>query len=414
LSSYAQMAHDKRNKAITDMRSILDRATEEGRDLTPEELEQIDRAEADVQKYATQAEKALRADDFAAQALEFRGIPERVETSSLPERQTTEHDLFIRGFATAQNGGHFAYGMDQAGNIDPEFRALQTQGGSAIDESFSSQLTVFLREESPMFGAPITILNTPRGEPFTWPRLTADPNHGGTVTAEAGGINELDPTLSSVTFGAFKYAITNLWSSEVDQDNVIGLQGVIARSTARELAIDAGAHLTTGTGTVQPTGIVVGATAGHTATGTASGQATDTFFSPVDLLNLFSSVVSGYRNRSTSGWMVSTTAASRMRIIRDSTGGFLWDNSLVAGQPDRFYGRPVYENPAMAAVASASKSVIFGDLSAYYTRMVAAPRVEFSRDYKFNTDQLALRTIIRVDGNLIDAIAIKSLVSANT
>ena len=40
--------------------------------------------------------------------------------------------------------------------------------------------------------------------------------------------------------------------------------------------------------------------------------------------------------------------------------------------------------------------------------------MEFSRDYKFNTDQLALRTIIRLDGNLIDAAAIKSLVSANT
>jgi HK97 family phage major capsid protein len=92
----------------------------------------------------------------------------------------------------------------------------------------------------------------------------------------------------------------------------------------------------------------------------------------------------------------------------------MWDPSLVAGQPDRFYGRPVYENAAMAAVASATTSVLFGDLSAYYTRIVGAPRVEFSRDYKFNTDQLALRSIIRVDGNLLDAGAIKKLVSANT
>ena len=86
----------------------------------------------------------------------------------------------------------------------------------------------------------------------------------------------------------------------------------------------------------------------------------------------------------------------------------------MSGQADRFYGRPVIENPAMVAVASATKSVLFGDMSAYYTRIVGGPRVEFSRDYKFNTDQLALRTIIRLDGNLIDAAAIKSLVSANT
>ena len=74
----------------------------------------------------------------------------------------------------------------------------------------------------------------------------------------------------------------------------------------------------------------------------------------------------------------------------------------------------MYENNAMAAAASASKSVLFGDLSAYYTRMVGTPRVEFSRDYKFNTDQLALRTLMRLDGNLVDTIAIKSMVSADT
>jgi HK97 family phage major capsid protein len=414
LSSYAQMAHDKRNQAIADLRAILDRAADEKRDISPEEQEQIERAEADVQKYAAEADRANRADQFAKEAAEFRGIETRIETATVETvKQLTDADHFVRGFEAVRSGGFYGYTPDDREYV-AKFRALQTQGGSAIDESFSTQLTVYLREESPMFGAPITVLPTPRGEPFTWPRLTADPNHGGTITAEAGGINELDPTLSSVTFGAFKYGITNLWSAEVDNDNVIGLQGVIARSTARELAIDAGAHLTTGTGTVQPTGIVVGATAGYTATGTASGQATDLFFSPTDLLQLFGSVVSGYRNRSSSGWMVSNTAATKMRIFKDSTGNFMWEPSLISGQPDRFYGRPVIENPAMAAVASASKSVLFGDLSAYYTRIVGGPRVEFSRDYKFNTDQLALRTIIRVDGNLIDAAAIKSLVSANT
>lgn len=413
MSTYAQMAHDKRNKAIADMRAILDRAVEEGRDITPEEQESIDRAEADVQRWAKESEQAVRAEQYAKEAAEFRGS-ERVEKAVVEtEKVPTESDHFIRGWESVKQGGFYAYNVDDR-QFARQFRALQSAGGSAIDESFSTQLTIYLREESPMLGAPITVLATPRGENFTWPRLTADQAMGGTVTAEAGGIVELDPTLSSVTFSAFKYGITTLWSAEVDQDNVIGLQGVIARSAARELAIDAGAHLTTGTGTIQPTGIVSAAAAGYTATGTASGQATDTFFSPADLINLFGSVVSGYRNRTSSGWMVSNTAATKMRLFRDSTGNFLWEPSLVTGQPDRFYGRPVYENPAMAAVASATKSVVFGDLSAYYTRVVGGPRVEFSRDYKFNTDQLALRTIIRVDGNLIDTAAIKYLVSANT
>lgn len=412
MSTYAQMAHDKRNKAIADMNAILDRAADEGRDLTPEDQESIEKAEADIKNWSDKRDQALRAEEYAKDAAEFRGS-DRVEKAVVTEApKLTESDHFVRGFANYKSG--YSYSVDDR-QYASQVRALQSGGGSAIDESFSTQLTVYLREESPMFGAPITVLATPRGEPFTWPRLTADPAHGGTVTAEAGGINELDPTLSSVTFGAFKYGITTLWSAELDQDNVIGIQGVIARSVARELSIDAGAHLTTGTGTVQPTGIVAGASAGYTATGTASTTlGFDTFLSWIDMIELFGSVVSGYRNRSTSGWMVSNTAATKMRKFRDSTGNPLWEPSIRVGDPDSFYGRPVYENPAMAAVASASKSVVFGDLSAYYTRVVGAPRVDFSRDYKFSTDQLALRTIIRVDGNVIDTAAIKYLVSANT
>jgi hypothetical protein len=39
--------------------------------------------------------------------------------------------------------------------------------------------------------------------------------------------------------------------------------------------------------------------------------------------------------------------------------------------------------------------------------------VESSIHYKFNTDQLALRTVERVDGDLIDVIAVRALVCAN-
>jgi HK97 family phage major capsid protein len=41
-------------------------------------------------------------------------------------------------------------------------------------------------------------------------------------------------------------------------------------------------------------------------------------------------------------------------------------------------------------------------------------RVDVSKDYKFNTDQLAVRTIERVDGDLPDTAAIVYLISSNT
>jgi HK97 family phage major capsid protein len=111
---------------------------------------------------------------------------------------------------------------------------------------------------------------------------------------------------------------------------------------------------------------------------------------------------------------VSNTALAKMAKFRDTTGGFLYAAAQVSGTPDTFLKRPVYENPAMAAVASASISVSVGDFSKYIVREVVPVRVDRSIEYKFNTDQVALRYITRRDGDLPDTTAIRAIRNANT
>ena len=67
----------------------------------------------------------------------------------------------------------------------------------------------------------------------------------------------------------------------------------------------------------------------------------------------------------------------------------------------------------MAAVASASKSVAIIHEPSYYVRELPI-EVASSSDYLFNTNQIALRTLYGVDGNIPDLNAVKVLVSANT
>lgn len=403
MSTYAAMAHDKRNKAITDMRAILDGAAVEKRDLSPEELEQVERAEADAQRWADEAARASRADALAAQASEFRVA---VATPEQP-RGFDEASELTRIWRAAQNRGAAGY------EVDPStfFRALVIADGH-VPTTYSQQVVVYERDYTPMLDPGIvTIMPTADGNPISIPTVTADPAAGGTVTAEGGGITELDMTPGTATLTAYKFGITNLWSSEIDLDNNIGLQDVIARTTARELAQDINTVLTTGTGTVQPTGILTAAGNGGTASGTAAGTSYDTFFAPADLIDLKYTLAQPYRQRG--AWMVSTTAHARLRKMRDSNGGWLYQNAPIVGQPDTFDGNAVYENAALAAVASASKSVLFGDFKLYLVRRLPL-RVDASIHYKFNTDQIALRTIERVDGVLTDAAGVKYLNSANT
>ena len=91
------------------------------------------------------------------------------------------------------------------------------------------------------------------------------------------------------------------------------------------------------------------------------------------------------------------------RSLRRSAPGFLLVLLLLA--PPR---------PALAAVASASVSVSVGDFSQYIVRDVVPVRVDRSIEYKFNTDQVAIRYITRRDGDLPDTIAIRAIQSANT
>lgn len=96
-------------------------------------------------------------------------------------------------------------------------------------------------------------------------------------------------------------------------------------------------------------------------------------------------------------WMLDEAAEYESRIIEE-------------GIREQVEGRPVVENPAMEAVASASKSVLFGDMSRYCGRRVSPTRAELSKDYKFDTDQVALKVVERLDGALVDTAAVKYLV----
>lgn len=405
MSNYAQMAHDKRNEAIGSLQHYLDQIAVEGRAMTAEERERVEKMEHDAQYWSEESQRALRAGALSKAADELRGdLAPRIESARDERRDATDAEMInqmfrgeIRGFTSTG---------------DPEYRALQSAGGSAIPVTFYDTVTVYLRDMTPMMrGDLFTILNTPTGEAITLPRLTADPSFGGTVTAEAGGITEADPTLSSVQLDSYKFAGISLWSAELGIDNVIGLQDLVARALARDIGYRIGAALTTGNGTGTANGIVTAAGNGGTASGTASNTSLDTYFGPSDLIDLKYSLAGGYRQVGT--FLASTTAMQKMRKFRDSNKQYLFTSSLVAGQPDMFDGSPVVENPALAAVASASKSVLFGDLSRYFIRRCPV-RVDVSSEYKYSTDQLAIRYIERIDGDLVDTAAVKYLVSANT
>jgi HK97 family phage major capsid protein len=96
-----------------------------------------------------------------------------------------------------------------------------------------------------------------------------------------------------------------------------------------------------------------------------------------------------------------------VRKLKDTTGQYLWAPGLVPGQPDQLLGYPVYENPDIAAIGTASKSVAFGNFSnGYYVRQVRGIDVARDDSVGFVNDLITFRVTWRGDGNVVDSNAV--------
>jgi len=405
MSEFAKQAYERYRESVKVQRDLAETIAAENREATPEELQQFERQDEDINRYKGAADQAKEIEDRSKEVESIRADFEPIlhqvaKANATVDDATRIFSMFKQVRDTGAAGGFDSYLSNRA-------LAVGNFPGSAIPVSFIDQVTVYARTLSPMLDSNVvTMYESADGHPITLPRLTADAANGGTVTAEAALATLADPTISKVQLNPYKYTLINVWSAELGQDNAIGLQDLIARTTGRELALDAGADLTTANGSSKPNGFINAATNG----GTASGTANNTFFGPADIVDLFYGGAAPYRQVGV--WQASNTGLAKIRKLADSTGQFLWQASLAPGQPESLMGRPIYENPAMAAVASGSLSVAFGDFKAYWVHRVNPVRVELSRDFKFQADQLALKVVERIDGDLIDTAAVRYLVSA--
>jgi len=102
--------------------------------------------------------------------------------------------------------------------------------------------------------------------------------------------------------------------------------------------------------------------------------------------------------------MASETLAA-IRKLTDSSG-LLWEKSLAAGQPSTLLGYPVYEDSNVAAIASNSHSICFGDLNSGYT-IADRQGIFLLRDPYTSKGFTSFYITKRVAGGVVDFDAVK-------
>lgn len=374
--SFIKAQAEARAKAWEEAKALLDSAAAEKRDLTAEEQSKFDRINADLDERAAAIETIRKAEEREAKAA--------AATSGFEVSEVSKSDYdYVRSLAKGEIRSH---NFETRGTLTP------SNSGGVVPQSFVARVYDLARQVGPMLDVS-EVFNTQSGEDLKIPTLTAY----GTAGYEAPGaeINESEPTFSSITLGAKKYAFLVPVARELIEDGGVDVAEVLARAAGNSIGVAVNDALTNGAGGASaPTGI-------FTAAGTGvSGTIAGGLFTADQLIDLVYSVDGAVRRLNGTGWLMSPTAIRNARKLKTTDGYYLFEPGLNGATSDTLLGYTVHENPAAPAVGSAAASVGFGYLPSYKVRVAGGLRVDRSDDYKFANDLAVFRFLIRVDGNL--------------
>lgn len=376
--------------------AVLDRVERAGRgNLLASEQRIVDRHTAEAQAF-TDAAFELGARDRAAEPVrrEFANVLTVSPNGDEWGRQGGPgSDGDVRSFLR----GDGRRTLDVRPPAGFETRDLVTgtpgAGGNVVPTSFYGQLHQHLIDTASLM-ANCTLLTTESGEDLQVPKTTA--HSTATLIAEGGTITESDPAFGQVTLESFKYGIQIQVSRELVEDSGVDLTGYLAEQCGRALGNAAGAHFVTGDGSGKPRGVITGATVGVTGALSVAGA-----FTAGNLIDLRHSVIPPYRASKNCVWVMDDGTWGRVRKLKDADNNYLVGPLAMDADP-MLLGHRVVIDTNVPDVAVGAKSVVFGDLNAYYVRMVRGVRFERSDDFAFDRDLVTFRALLRIDGDLVD------------
>jgi HK97 family phage major capsid protein len=401
---------EKQQKLVADARALLADIKDDTAEVRVAELEsQHDAAMAEYDRLEARIKRE--------EALEAR---ER-DLNAADDRRPTGEDRSVQGgqqesvdeARAAAFRSYLRHGLEdmpaEQRKVVREMRAqavgTDSKGGYLVPEGFMAELVKSLKAWGPMLDPGVTrVLTTTTGNSIPWPTMD-DTSNEGSLIGENTQVTETEVTFGTKTLEAYKYTSgVVLVSAELLQDSAIDVEGTVRAAMAERIGRIGNRHLTVGDGSAKPNGIVTAATA---VTGVAAAAAL-TFD---DMIELFHAVDPAYRDDPSVRFMFNDGTLKALRKIKDTvTGNYIWQPADVrTGAPATILDKPYSINQAMAAIGASNKSVAFGAFNRYVVRMVREFAIRRLVERYADYDQTGFIGFTRLDGELLDAGAVKVL-----
>ena len=228
---------------------------------------------------------------------------------------------------------------------------VDADGGYLVPEEYDKRIIDTLEEENIMrkLGTKITTSGQHKINIAAAKPAAAWIEEGGTLTFG-------DAKFAQTLLDAHKLHVAIKITEELLYDNAFNLEGYIIDQFGRAMANAEEDAFLNGDGTGKPLGLFA-ETGGGTAALSAASVTAD------HLMQLIYTLKRPYRKNA--AFIMNDQTLASLRKLKDSTGQYLWQPGLQAGEPDRILGYPVYTS-AYCPVAEAGKPVMaFGDFSYY-------------------------------------------------
>ena len=371
--------------------------------MTAEETQTYERQNADIDALDARIQSGLADMEREARAVEalenFRSMNTLTETTDEEVAAGPSDEELFRSLLRGE-----IRSFESKGEHRDLTKGSATAGGNLVTSTLYDRVIEKFTEEGVALRAGATLLETASGEDMLIPTVTGYST--GALVAEGGTIGESDPAFGQSTLSIYKYAAIVEASSELIEDqgvgnfdvlNFIGDQGGAAVGRALSAA------WTSGSGSSQPQGFD-NCTAGKTA-------ASATAITANEIIDLQHSVTAPYRQGAS--FVMHDSTLKAVRKLVDSNGAYVWQPGLRVSNPDELLGAPVYTDPNMEEIATAKKTIVYGNFErGYFARIAGGVRVESSNAPAFTTDLISTRFIVRGGGVIVDTNALRHLVQA--
>lgn len=395
---------------ITDRVNALGHAWEQFKQINDARLSEIERKGAADPLYNEHLFKIGEALD------NYKSRLDRIETAnSRPEMEIPGLEAKGRhaggaGDASPYRKAFVNYlrkGMD-AGLEAFESKSLSASsdpdGGYLVTPGMSSRIVAAVFETSPMRQlASVEVISSDTLE------LIDDHDQAAAGwTSETGAVTDT----STPQVGKRSIAVHELYAQpkatqKLVDDAAIDIEAWIAAKVADIFARKENESFIGGNGVGQPRGILT------YASGTSWGQVeqvnsgTNGAVTADGLIGIYYALKDAYMKRAS--FLVNRTVVKQVRLLKESTTGqYLWQPGLSAGQPDTLLGVPVHLAADMPDATTGSLSVAVGDFAQAY-QIVDRQGIRVLRDPFTDKPFVKFYTTKRVGGDVVNFEAVKLL-----